>query len=123
MSDTPKDAVVTECDLPDPPEKVWRALTEPGLLGRWLPDAVGSEVLAAEPPRLLRYRWRTAEDDRDSHVTFELSGTEGGGTHLRVDHRRMATVIGLRKSAAWGPTNSSAPAGCTAPRALLRWAA
>ena len=25
-----------ECDLPDPPEKVWRALTEPELLAAWM---------------------------------------------------------------------------------------
>jgi uncharacterized protein YndB with AHSA1/START domain len=119
MSDTPKDAVITECDLPDAPEKVWRALTVPELLARWLPDAVGSEILAADPPRLLRYRWRTAEDDRDSYVTFELSGTESGGTHLRVDHRQTATVVVLRTPAAAPPV----PIDSNAPRAMLRWAA
>ena len=41
MNDTPKDTVTTECDLPDAPEKVWRALTEPELLARWLPDEIG----------------------------------------------------------------------------------
>jgi uncharacterized protein YndB with AHSA1/START domain len=113
MSDTPsKDAVITECDLPDAPEKVWRALTEPELLARWLPDALGSEVLAAEPPRLLRFRWRTPDDDRDSYVTFELTGIEGGGTHVRVDHRRTATVIAFRRTRSAG-----------APQAMLRWAA
>jgi uncharacterized protein YndB with AHSA1/START domain len=116
MSETPQDVVVTECDLPDAPEKVWRALTEPGLLARWLPDAAGSEVLASEPPRLLRYRWRAGEDDCDSCVTFELKGTESGGTHLRVDHRRMATVIAFR-------TPAVAPTDSNAPRAMLRWAA
>ena len=85
---------------------------EPELLARWLPDAVGSEVLTAEPPRLLQYRWRTAADDRDSYVTFELTGTEGGGTHLRVDHRQTATILAFRK-----------PSRTLAPRALLRWAA
>lgn len=119
MSDTPKDTVTTECDLPDAPEKVWRALTEPELLARWLPDAVGREVLAAEPHRLLRYRWRAAEDDRDSYVTFELTGTESGGTHLRVDHRPTATVIAFSRPAVAPP----APADSGAPRALLRWAA
>ena len=118
MSDTPKDTVTTECDLPDAPEKVWRALTEPELLARWLPDAVGREVLAAEPHRLLRYRWRTAADDRDSYVTFELTGTEAGGTHLRVDHRQTATVIAFGR-----PAVAPAPSDSGAPRAMLRWAA
>lgn len=118
--ETPRDVVVTECDLPDAPEKVWQALTVPELLARWLPDAVGSEVLAAEPPRLLRFRWRTAEDDRDSYVTFELTGTESGGTHLRVDHRPTATVIAFRAPAVVPPV---APADSNTPRAMLRWAA
>ena len=30
------ESVVIECDLPDPPQKVWRALTEQDLLGAWL---------------------------------------------------------------------------------------
>jgi uncharacterized protein YndB with AHSA1/START domain len=75
--DAPQNAVITECDLPDAPERVWRALTVPELLARWLPDAVGCEILAAEPNRLLRYRWRAAEDDRDSFVTFERE-SQGG---------------------------------------------
>ena len=35
MSDSPA-AVVTECDLPDAPQKVWKALTQPELLAAWL---------------------------------------------------------------------------------------
>jgi uncharacterized protein YndB with AHSA1/START domain len=98
MTDSP-DAVVTECDLPEAPEKVWQALTQPGLLAGWLPEAVDCEILAAEPDRLLCYRWRAAADDKDavgrpvdSVVTFELTGTAGGGTHLRVDHRVVAVA-------------------------------
>jgi uncharacterized protein YndB with AHSA1/START domain len=86
--------VVTECDLPQAPDKVWKALTVPELLKAWLPDAVDSEILSAEPNRLLRYRWPAKEDERDeagraleSVVTFELSDTSAGGTHLRVVHR------------------------------------
>jgi uncharacterized protein YndB with AHSA1/START domain len=107
------ESVVIECDLPDPPEKVWRALTEQGLLGAWLmpndmrPEvgaqfrfrpgsgegaAVECEILAAEPHRILR--WRQSErhgsdaEPRsvDSVVSFELSRTPTGGTHLRLVH-------------------------------------
>ena len=101
---TDSNAVVTECDLPEAPEKVWKALTKPELLARWLPEARDCEILAAEPNRLLRYRWRAAEEDRDadgreldSVVTFELTDTPTGGTHLRVDHRVLvaAPVISL----------------------------
>jgi len=83
----PSDSLVFECDFEEPPEKVWRALTEPGLLEKWLTAADPSsadarqerpappepqrsprpseyEILSAEPHRLLRYRWR----DRESGV-------------------------------------------------------
>ena len=89
-------AVITECDLPDAPEKVWRALTVPELLVEWLPEALESEIVEAEPNRLLRYRWSGGEHDKDaagrpveSVVSFELTGAEDGGTHLRVVHRPL----------------------------------
>lgn len=100
-----------ECDLPDPPEKVWRALTEPELLAAWLmpndlspevgrrfafagQDApIECEVLEAEPGRLLSYSWRerpleeTADRPAfDSTVTFTLARTAIGGTRLRIVH-------------------------------------
>lgn len=145
------DDIVVECDLPDPPEKVWRALTVPELLALWLmpssdiqpragarfrfqgqepvrapvdgvavasprpsdtgqeprarrmPDCVDCEVLEVEPHRLLRYRWSEHEGHGryerrlDSVVSFELTPTPAGGTHLRVVHTdfRVATVIRL----------------------------
>lgn len=103
--------IVVECDLPEPPEKVWRALTEPEIVAAWLlPNDIKAEtghrfslgaedsnidctVLEAEPGRLLRYSWReqgisgTGETSGfDSVVTFELARTISGGTHLRVVH-------------------------------------
>jgi uncharacterized protein YndB with AHSA1/START domain len=85
------DVVVTECDLPEAPAKVWKALTVPALLAGWLPEAIESEILEAVPDKLLRYRWA---DDKavagrplESVVSFELTGTTDGGTHLRVVHR------------------------------------
>jgi uncharacterized protein YndB with AHSA1/START domain len=92
-------SVVTECDLPDVPEKVWKALTVRELLAQWLPDVAEAEILAAEPNKLLRYRWPQADQDKDglgrpleSVVTFELTGTSSGGTHLRVIHRVLASA-------------------------------
>ncbi|RWK43181.1 SRPBCC domain-containing protein [Mesorhizobium sp.] len=75
-SDMTADSIEFECELPDPPEKVWRALTVPDLLAAWMmpndikpeigsrfafarPDApIECEILDAEPERLLRYSWR-----------------------------------------------------------------
>ncbi|TPI15294.1 SRPBCC domain-containing protein [Mesorhizobium sp. B4-1-3] len=107
-----------ECDLPDPPEKVWRALTEPELLAAWMmpndikaeagsrfafggPDTpVECEVLEAEPARLLRYSWRERPGAKDagrlpafdSVVTFRLAGTVTGGTHLSIVHDGFVPV-------------------------------
>lgn len=94
------DVIVTECDLEERPQKVWRALTEPDLVARWLvPDDVDCRVLEAEPERLLRCSWRSRDDQRDGFgqsldtvVTFELSPTDAGGTHLRIVHAGFATI-------------------------------
>ncbi|HUL09439.1 MAG TPA: SRPBCC domain-containing protein [Candidatus Acidoferrum sp.] len=109
------ESVVLECDLPEPPAKVWKALTEPALLAAWLlpndirpePGArfafqadaeagggtIECEVLDVDAPRLLRYSWRAADAGRDARdraldsvVTFVLAETADGGTHLRLIH-------------------------------------
>jgi uncharacterized protein YndB with AHSA1/START domain len=96
-----------ERDIPFPPEKLWRALTQPHLMEEWLmkndfrPEVGHSfklsgdwggvldcEVLTVEPNRTLSYTWDFAHDDPayglKSVVTFTLTPTEAG-THLRVE--------------------------------------
>jgi|SRR5882672_10221616 len=114
-TDPNTDAIVFECDLPEPREKVWRALTERDLLAAWLmpndirpevgakfqlqPSPVAAEcapvqceVLEAEAGRKLRWRQQEQADAVaprllvESVVTFELSDIPSGGTHLRVVH-------------------------------------
>ena len=100
-------SVVVEREMPHPPEKIWRALTEPHLIEEWLmksdfKPAVGHrfnlsgdwggvldcEVLAVEPNRTLSYTWNHAHDDPAydlrSVVIFTLTPTPGG-THLRME--------------------------------------
>ena len=95
MSDTSEstESVVVECELPDPPEKVWRALTEPELVAAWLlpndPQRVDCKVIESKPHRLLRYAWSDG-GDIDSVVTFELHRTVEHGTRLRVVHSGFA---------------------------------
>jgi uncharacterized protein YndB with AHSA1/START domain len=99
--------LVFECDFVEPPEKVWRALTERELLDEWLlgeaerkapraPTSTELEVLKAEPNRFLRYACRERENAAandngeqrviESTVTFELDRSASGGTHLRLVH-------------------------------------
>ena len=100
-------AVVVERELPHPPERVWRALTQPHLIEEWLmkndfAPAVGHrfnlrgdwggvldcEVLVVEPHKTLSYTWNFAHDDAaynlESVVTLTLTATRTG-THLRME--------------------------------------
>jgi uncharacterized protein YndB with AHSA1/START domain len=103
-------SIAFECELPEAPEKVWRALTTPEIVSEWLlptdlqpeigqkfgfrdPAArdapIECEVLDVEPSRSIRFSWRDAEARRDwldSTVTFEIAPTETGGTHLTIVH-------------------------------------
>ena len=100
-------AVVVEREFAFPPDKLWRALTQPHLMEEWLmkndfAPVVGHkfnlrgdwggvldcEVLTLEPNRTLAYSWNFAHDDPafnlKSVVTFTLTPT-AAGTHLRME--------------------------------------
>ena len=103
------DALVFECELDASPEKVWRALTIPQYLARWLrpdqPTAIDDtaedidlSVISSEENKSISYRWREAgagqiTEPSDSVVTFELSPTEAGGTWFRLTHRPPALLV------------------------------
>ena len=103
---TDADAVVFECALDAPPEKVWRALTIPEYLARWLRPAedVDLSVVTAEENKSLTYRWReagqgVAADTTDSLVTFELAPTGDGGTWFRLTHAPLAVPVAANSNA------------------------
>jgi uncharacterized protein YndB with AHSA1/START domain len=95
-------AMAFEFDLDAAPEKVWRALTVPALLERWLlPEGgnapgldaqVETELLEADPPRSLSRRWREAGQD-DDLVSVTLTPNEAGGTALKLVHMRRAFAL------------------------------
>jgi uncharacterized protein YndB with AHSA1/START domain len=97
------ESIVHEITYPHPPDRVWRAIVDPGELSVWLMttdfvaevgrsftmdcDPIGrleGEVLEVEAPRRLSYRW--VGPFGDTVVTFQLTPTEEG-THVRVEHR------------------------------------
>lgn len=108
---TPRD-LSFECELNAPPEQVWKALTQPELIEAWLmpndfrpePGArfsfrpepgkhdapITCQVLAVEPPNLLRYTWQERSESEPSLVTFQLERSAAGGTHLRLVHSESA---------------------------------
>jgi len=110
-------SIRVEYDLPHPPEKVWRALTEPALLSAWLMDndirplvghrftfkappmpgwdgVVHCEVLELDTPKRLQYSWRGGPETSrlDSVVTWTLRSTTSGGTRLELVHSGFLPV-------------------------------
>ena len=98
-------SVVVEREMPHPPEKIWRALTQPHLIEEWLmkndfrpvaghrfnlrrdprPDVsivVDCQVTAIEQNRTLSYTW--VAYGLESVVTWTLTPTRTG-THLRME--------------------------------------
>lgn len=114
--DTPTRSIVVDFDVPQPPASVWRALTEPDLVAQWLmpntieprvghqftfsaqpmagwDGTVHADVLVAEPTHRLQYTWRGGDRNAtayghflDTTVTWTLTQTPSGGTHVRLEH-------------------------------------
>ncbi len=107
MSGEPASIEVDEF-LPHPPAKVWRALTDPDLLARWLmpndfkpvvghrfafttrpipnigfDGIIACRVLELDEPRLLRIAW--GGGGLDTTVTWRLV-PEGRGTRMLIRH-------------------------------------
>ncbi|MFS2002461.1 SRPBCC family protein [Duganella sp. CT11-25] len=98
--------VVVEREFPYPPEKLWRALTQPHLIEAWLMKndflpvaghrfnlradwgAVDCEVTEVEPNRTLSYTWSAY--GLESLVTWTLDPTTRG-THLRMEQSGFRT--------------------------------
>ena len=93
-------SVIVEREVPYPPEKIWRALTQPHLIEAWLMKndfhpavdhrftlrgdwgSVDCQVLAIEPDKALAYTWGAM--GLGTVVTWTLTPTSTG-THLRME--------------------------------------
>jgi uncharacterized protein YndB with AHSA1/START domain len=99
-------SVIVEREIPFPPEKIWRALTQPHLIEEWLMKndfqpvvghsfnlrgdwgAVDCRVLEIEANKTLSYTWDAM--GLTSTVTWTLTAT-GSGTHLRMEQAGFRT--------------------------------
>ncbi|HEY1134586.1 MAG TPA: SRPBCC domain-containing protein [Nocardioides sp.] len=103
-----------EHDLPAPPDRVWRALTEADELSAWFwPErfaavavsdpvvdgvwrvvsdevgmAVGGRFAEVAPPGWARWTWRWDGEEHESLVSVGLEPTYGG-TRLRIVHSEL----------------------------------
>ena len=116
-------SLVIEREMPHPPEKIWRALTQKPLIEEWLmtndfqpvvghrftfrstpvPNwngVIDSEVLVVEPNARLSYGW--ASMGLETVVTWTLTPTPGG-THLRMEQSGFPSEEGANyKGAKYG---------------------
>lgn len=99
-------SVVVEREIPYPPQKIWRALTQPHLIAEWLMKndfqpvvghgfklsadwgAVDCQVQTVEPEKTLSYTW--AAYGLESVVTWTLTPTTTG-TRLRMEQAGFRT--------------------------------
>lgn len=119
LTDRARPAVRLERHLPDPPEIVWRALTEREQLRSWFPSDVivdgghwvtgaaitfpfppgviemtlTGEVLDFEEPNLLAFTWG------EETLRFELSAHDGGTRLVLIDE--LAASAAARNAAGW----------------------
>ena len=115
--------LVIEREMPHPPEKVWRALTQGPLIQEWLMandfqpvvghrfsfrstpvqgwnGIIDSEVLVVEPNSRLSYGWTSM--GLETVVTWTLTPTEGG-TLLRMEQSGFPSEEGANyKGAKYG---------------------
>jgi uncharacterized protein YndB with AHSA1/START domain len=93
-------SVIIEREIAFPPEKIWRALTQPHLIEEWLMKSdfkpvighgfsfradwgsVDCKVMEVEPNKTLSYTWDAY--GLESVVTWTLT-PNGTGTHLRME--------------------------------------
>ena len=105
-------------DYPHPPEKVWRALTDPALIALWAmrPEGfstevgtrfrfvakpqrgwrgwVECEVLEAREPAVFRYSWVGDEKGEVTEVIYRLE-PHAGGTRLTFLHSGFTGIGGF----------------------------
>jgi uncharacterized protein YndB with AHSA1/START domain len=110
------ESIVVDYNLNEPPDQIWRLLTEPKLLEQWLmpndiaptvghkfnfrtrpmgdwDGVVYCEILEADRPNRLVYSWQGGSNKNEGYghtldtvVTWTLTPTATGGTLLNLSH-------------------------------------
>lgn len=105
-----KNEISLEAFYSDPPERVWKALTDPNALAKWFMSSsfrpllgfrfrfeglsrgktshIEGQVIELEEARKLAYTWDDGEDDSPGIVSWTLKPKDGG-THLTLVHRQV----------------------------------
>jgi uncharacterized protein YndB with AHSA1/START domain len=91
----------------DAPAAVWRALTDPESLARWLRPGFDVPRVEVEPGRVLELDWRPPGEE-PSVVRIELV-PEGSGTLLVLDHARIEAARGMAAIGFWTGAVSRLP--------------
>src|ERR1700721_89728 len=110
-------------DYPQPPQTVWRALTDPTLIPRWTTTGAGGrpegfattvgakfryvakpkpgwsgivecEVLESDEPTMLRYSWADPGGGEVTEVAYRLEA-HGNGTRFTYEHTGFTGIGGL----------------------------
>jgi uncharacterized protein YndB with AHSA1/START domain len=102
--------------LPQPPERVWRAITDSQALAQWLmpndfrprvghrfcfqpkrdrekreTNVIECEVVELDAPHRLAYTWRESAESAPDLVTWVLEPVEAG-TRVRLEHTRLTDL-------------------------------
>jgi uncharacterized protein YndB with AHSA1/START domain len=132
-------AVRVDQFLAHPPARVWRALTDPGLLAQWLmpgdfklvvghrytmhapalPAAgfsgtISAQVLAFEPEKMLRIGWRDADPDGPAALTGSSPGPcsprgRAPGCSWSTRASTPASRFSRRPARSWPPAGARTP--------------
>ena len=124
--------VVVEREIAHPPEKIWRALTQPHLIEEWLMKTdfmpvvghrfnlrgewggvLDCEVLTIEPNRTLAYRWDFSHEDAaydlKSVVTMTLTPPKASSSRLRSRARTGSSEASAAAGSSITATSSIPP--------------
>ncbi len=132
-------SVVVEREIAYPPEKIWRALTQPHLIAEWLMKndfkpvvdhrfslsadwgAVDCRVMAVEPNKTLSYTWAAYGPRERRHLDADRGGRGDPFAHGAVGLPRgsAAGLSGRQIRMAEIPCQPGAGAG--ADRVTLAW--